>query len=314
MGASLPIVRPILRTLSRAASAKPIETIVVTFILTTYAYFLLLQAVKHSSFLSPTSPYSDLRPAYALSQHQSSGWVSVTEDVWSSQPAKDWSKVELQQIIVALDTPARSPYGRALIKAPAPIAASHWDLTSAPVHAALANFTDYLTSSQSSFGYSYPTVCYSSPADPSSCLTATDLPLSPTRETTFTLAFRPPPANREKWTSDIAGRSFTSGDVKFVIGRREERIDQMHSATWVGYACRAFVMRFWDLAKMADSADIFVVLIGYLLMHGVFVNLFFRGRQLGSNFWLGTFSAMNPSQTCCAIFRSELTHLSRFCF
>lgn len=85
----------------------------------------------------------------------------------------------------------------------------------------------------------------------------------------------------------MSGRIFTSGDVKFVIGRREERIDQMRSATWVGYAFRSFLWRFWDLARNADSMDIFVVLIGYLLMHATFVNLFIKGRQLGSHVWLG---------------------------
>ncbi|KAG9010831.1 3-hydroxy-3-methylglutaryl-coenzyme A (HMG-CoA) reductase isozyme [Tulasnella sp. JGI-2019a] len=287
MAPSLPIVRPILRLLSRAASAKPMETIVITFILTTYAYFLLLQAVKHSSFLSPTSPYNDLKPAYTLFQSQSSGWVSVTEDVWSSEPANSWSKVELQQVIVALDS--RAPYtARGIGKPVVPL--SHYDLTSPAVHSALSNFTNYLTSS----GGSYPALCYTSPTDPSSCLTHTELPTtSPTRQTTFTLAFRPPPSNREEWQSHIAGRSFTSNDVRFVIGRREERIDQMHDPTWIGYACRALVMRFWDLAKIADSADIFVVLIGYILMHAVFVNLFFKGRQLGSNFWLASTTLMS---------------------
>ncbi|KAG8843778.1 3-hydroxy-3-methylglutaryl-coenzyme A (HMG-CoA) reductase isozyme [Tulasnella sp. 330] len=288
MAPSLPIVRPILRLLSRAASAKPMETIVITFILTTYAYFLLLQAVKHSSFLSPTSPYNDLKPAYALSQGQSStGWVSVTEDVWSSEASQSWSKVELQQVIVALDSPT-SPYTRGIGKPAVP--ASYYDLTSPAVSSALANFTKYLTSS----GGSYPALCYTSPADPSTCLTHTELPTTSTRQTTFTLSFRPPPSNRDQWQSHIAGRSFTSNDVRFVIGRREERIDQMHDPTWIGYACRALVMRFWDLAKMADSADIFVVLIGYILMHAVFVNLFFKGRQLGSNFWLVCMSEALP--------------------
>jgi hypothetical protein len=36
----------------------------------------------------------------------------------------------------------------------------------------------------------------------------------------------------------------------------------------------------------ADSADIFVVLLGYVLMHGTFVHLFINMRKIGSNFWL----------------------------
>jgi len=36
----------------------------------------------------------------------------------------------------------------------------------------------------------------------------------------------------------------------------------------------------------ADSADIFVVLLGYILMHITFVHLFINMRKLGSSFWL----------------------------
>jgi hydroxymethylglutaryl-CoA reductase (NADPH) len=56
---------------------------------------------------------------------------------------------------------------------------------------------------------------------------------------------------------------------------------------WMLYAGRAFIMRFYALAKKADSADIFVMLIGYLLMHLTFINLFINMRKLGSKFWLG---------------------------
>ena len=59
------------------------------------------------------------------------------------------------------------------------------------------------------------------------------------------------------------------------------------SIKWTLYASRAFVMRFWALAQKADSADIFVMLIGYLLMHLTFINLFINMRKLGSKFWLG---------------------------
>lgn len=38
--------------------------------------------------------------------------------------------------------------------------------------------------------------------------------------------------------------------------------------------------------QQADSADIFIVLIGYLLMHTTFVRLYLNMRRMGSNFWL----------------------------
>ncbi|KAF8999088.1 hypothetical protein BDQ17DRAFT_763015 [Cyathus striatus] len=60
----------------------------------------------------------------------------------------------------------------------------------------------------------------------------------------------------------------------------------MKSATWIAYAARALVVRFWDLAKKADSLDILLILLGYILMHITFLLLFSRSRKLGSNFWL----------------------------
>ena len=78
----------------------------------------------------------------------------------------------------------------------------------------------------------------------------------------------------------------------------------LRNVKWFAYAARAFVMRFWALAKVshnydhrmctlvltfaqnADSADIFVVLLGYVLMHGAFVHLFIGMRRIGSTFWL----------------------------
>lgn len=38
--------------------------------------------------------------------------------------------------------------------------------------------------------------------------------------------------------------------------------------------------------QQADSADIFIVLIGYLLMHATFARLYLNMRRMGSNFWL----------------------------
>ncbi|KZF24420.1 hmg-CoA reductase [Xylona heveae TC161] len=43
---------------------------------------------------------------------------------------------------------------------------------------------------------------------------------------------------------------------------------------------------FVDLLKNADSLDIFIVTLGYILMHLTFVSLFLSMRRMGSNFWL----------------------------
>jgi len=73
-------------------------------------------------------------------------------------------------------------------------------------------------------------------------------------------------------TSTAAGRGGPQEDVR--------------SIKWIGYAVRALGVRFWLLAKNADSADIFVVLLGYVLMHLTFVRLFLNMRKMGSSFWL----------------------------
>ncbi|WVQ68793.1 hydroxymethylglutaryl-CoA reductase (NADPH) [Kwoniella botswanensis] len=66
----------------------------------------------------------------------------------------------------------------------------------------------------------------------------------------------------------------------------EDALYGLRNVRWFAYAVRAFGVRFWNLAKNADSADIFVVLLGYVLMHGVFVHLFIGMRNIGSSFWL----------------------------
>jgi hydroxymethylglutaryl-CoA reductase (NADPH) len=63
-------------------------------------------------------------------------------------------------------------------------------------------------------------------------------------------------------------------------------IGQMRNAKWIAYAARALVIRFWDLAKKADSLDILLILAGYILMHTTFYFLLRRSRSLGSSFWL----------------------------
>ena len=64
-------------------------------------------------------------------------------------------------------------------------------------------------------------------------------------------------------------------------------VDNEHDWWW-SVALRAFGGKTWSLAKNADSIDILIVLIGYILMHGTFVNLFVEMKKIGSKFWLGS--------------------------
>ncbi|KAG6861302.1 hypothetical protein C0995_001857 [Termitomyces sp. Mi166 len=66
----------------------------------------------------------------------------------------------------------------------------------------------------------------------------------------------------------------------------EPVIGDTASPKWIAYAFRALVIRFYTLAQMADSLDILLILLGYLLMHFTFYLLISRSRALGSNFWL----------------------------
>lgn len=84
--------------------------------------------------------------------------------------------------------------------------------------------------------------------------------------------------------------SFSVDGTRYEIQnpKPSESIGEMKSSKWVAYALWSLVVRFYELARKADSLDILVVLLGYILMHGTFLRLFFKSRALGSNFWLST--------------------------
>ncbi|ORX36117.1 hydroxymethylglutaryl-coenzyme A reductase-domain-containing protein [Kockovaella imperatae] len=85
---------------------------------------------------------------------------------------------------------------------------------------------------------------------------------------------------------DGAGLFAGMGESSHSEKEGEDLLGGLRNVRWFAYAARAFVMRFYHLARNADSADIFVVLLGYILMHSTFVHLFISMRKLGSNFWL----------------------------
>ncbi|GLB39162.1 putative reductase [Lyophyllum shimeji] len=66
----------------------------------------------------------------------------------------------------------------------------------------------------------------------------------------------------------------------------EPIVGETSSPKWIAYAARALVVRFYTLAQKADSLDILLILLGYVLMHFTFYLLISRSRALGSNFWL----------------------------
>ncbi|WVQ83758.1 hydroxymethylglutaryl-CoA reductase (NADPH) [Cryptococcus sp. DSM 104549] len=117
-------------------------------------------------------------------------------------------------------------------------------------------------------------------------------PFTSSGNTTFKLL----PPSGASWgflpSLDGVGLFSGLGDV-VAVNEGESHVYGLQNARWVAYAATAFVVRFWTLAKNADSADIFVVLLGYIVMHAVFVNLFIGMRKLGSSFWI-------PVATLCS--------------
>ncbi|KAI0827168.1 3-hydroxy-3-methylglutaryl-coenzyme A reductase [Trametes gibbosa] len=259
-------MRALLRPLSKQTAFSPIETIVTVFVLATLAYFHILSGIKHSSFFEPSQPPS-LRPAYA--RLTNGEWVAVTKHDWTEawkHAGSDVEALELQQLVFSLDDKART--------------AAQLDASAVAQH--------LVSELPSLSGNAYPSICHHSGPNVSSvaCFTTvSEAGASPS----LTLSFQP--GNRDDWMAALRREKtiFVDG-MKYEVdaGKRHVSIGEMNSSKWVAYALSALVLRFWELAKKADSLDILVVLTGYILMHVTFLRLFLSSRALGSNFWLST--------------------------
>ncbi|PPQ64456.1 hypothetical protein CVT24_008466 [Panaeolus cyanescens] len=312
-------MRALFRPFALHAAYTPIETIVFFSIIATLAYFHILNAIKHSAFLDPNQSAHaapTLRPAHAL--FKLGEWVSVRDSVWSSlvkgRNAEEEvpTVLELQQIVFTLDArrnPWESSYERA--------SPSSLTLAREPLAEATLNVSRHISSAfETATGLTYSSVCHR-PALTVNLSSASSKEQGPcfeaqrfgSRTLTKTLAFRPgqhdefigaligeeasshahsqqhaSPSNRAKVFTDESGIRFEV-DAHKATGEHVS-IAQMRNGTWVAYALRALVLRFWDLAKKADSLDIMLILAGYILMHTTFYLLLIRSRKLGSSFWL----------------------------
>jgi len=229
----------------------PIETIVVFFVGGTLAYFHILHAIKHSAFLATPA----LPPAYAL--------LRPHTPLLALAPA-DWRLARAR-------LPAAAPELVSLVLPPADPALS-------------ARFVSHLTTSvRSPSGHSYGSLCFR-PANASCFTHYHHSPHSPHPFSTFSIAL----ADAD-WLAALAPDALLFSDpsgVEFRVAGPQVSIESMRTPTWVAYAARTLVERFWLLAKKADSLDIFLLLAGYILMHITFFLLITRSRRLGSNFWL----------------------------
>ncbi|TDL24659.1 hypothetical protein BD410DRAFT_719028 [Rickenella mellea] len=253
-------MRALLRPLAQPAAHNPIESIVCAFILVTLAYFHVLSAIKHSTFLSPSLP-ATLRPAHALLREGE--WVGVSEDTWFAPGREDGVvAVELQQIVFSLEGKTKK---------------SLQDQSITPkLQESLDNATRYLTSSQS-----YSPLCYR-PDSSTTCFASTS---SSPQSSTLTLSFLP--NHLDRYTTELSSTLPSSGSLKYTVAHPQSTPASIHqNGRWIAYAARALILRFYHLASNADSLDILLVLAGYLLMHTTFFRLLRSARALGSNFWL----------------------------
>lgn len=242
-------MRALLRPLAARAAGNPIEVIVAGFIFATLAYFHVLDAIRHSTFLSPSVPPA-LRPAHALLTGNT--WAAVSSDVWDSSTDVN-NRLELQQLVFGLD----SSRGMSLKKSFAP----DTTLADSAVKDALANATTQLSSLASHAFFT-----------------------SGSRSATLTLALPSGSAHASTVASLKKGSSTSA--LKLTLESPPSAAELLRRGRWAAYALRALVLRFSELARAADSLDILLVLAGYVLMHVTFFRLVLAARALGSNFWL----------------------------
>ncbi|KAG6330169.1 hypothetical protein ID866_8920 [Astraeus odoratus] len=277
-------MRASLLPLTRRAVFSPIETIVFFSIIGTLAYFRVIAAIKHSAFFVPTFP-SALRTAHALLRDGE--WVGVDEDWYRRRAAESQSQpVELQQLVLSSQSVASQLEDTTTSYAPLDLAYFRSSINNLTNHIS----HDILTSS----GDAYSSLCFRAPVTPASsdvrdaCFTTSSLQTP--KSQVLTLSFLP--GARQKFVDSLKAQYTFPADVYGVQYQIESRpgetIRDMQGGKWVAYAARALVVRFWELAKKADSLDILIILAGYIFMHASFIRVFLSSRALGSNFWLST--------------------------
>ncbi|KAG5219964.1 3-hydroxy-3-methylglutaryl-coenzyme (HMG-CoA) reductase isozyme [Salix suchowensis] len=318
--------RTLLRPFAIYAAYSPIETIVFFFVVGTLAYFNILSAIKNSAFLATPypsgNPYAStdvlqtpitdsfapvadalptdsalsggVRPAYAVFRNEK--WVQARESDWIYREEENVEgSVELQPLVFALE---KSSYRKLTL------------LTS-PLASSLKNITAHLTHELvSANGNTYSALCYSSASKDSTeveCFSTRAQLSRSERALTHTLTFVP--GGRDEFqvptTNELPRRQvrdrvccfatiiticFISGSVPSPLTHSPSTHNIVqsygHSLPWFAYATRTLVLRFYDLASKADSLDILLILLGYVLMHLTFILLIRRSRALGSTFSL----------------------------
>lgn len=251
-------IRAILRSLSTRPARFPIETVVATFIVVTFAYFQCIHAIKHSDFLSGgiSNPLHALQPSIA--RRIGEKWLVVPAENWDIAAS---TKVDLVEILFSLDEPHRVVRGGKLSASiNNPASTSSITTSTPPIASCIETVTEHITKSlTASNGLSYASVCYKAPSS-SECLTWVH---KTPRAVTLTLAFMPSTRDQflpaiEALSPDAAWSGIENFPQLEIIGK-EESFLEMESGKWVAYAARAFVIRFWQLGKVRRMYSFVVV-------------------------------------------------------
>ncbi|GAA5863053.1 hypothetical protein JCM8547_002783 [Rhodosporidiobolus lusitaniae] len=301
-------LRPPLIRLAKLGASHPIELIVTVFCAATLAYFQLIKVVRNSDFLL----YDDdvLPSAGNLNRHPSITF-SPSTGLWSSvspsAPATD-SAVELwlRQVVVEVPTAmaaARKGEVKELLDANAALAFDGIE------DCYEVNGECFKLQTQPTLNLTVKSFAFNSLVGPTQFLNNfTILPL----ETEKVALEKVKRAGVKRYTS-FFNRGRDNFLVEDAVEPSEDRRKEMESVQWMLFAAKAFVLRFWGLAKKADSADIFVMLIAYVLMHSTFVSLYLNMRRLSTSlrpnsgslgFWLATLALCS---SCVAFMFALLT-------
>ncbi|GAA5945411.1 uncharacterized protein JCM15063_003012 [Sporobolomyces koalae] len=298
---------PLVR-LAKVGTSFPIEVIVTVFCAATLVYFQLIKVVRNSDFLLYDD---DVLPVANTTNRHPSLLFAPSTGLWSSVSPSDPAPADsvelwLRQVIVEIPTNLASTR-KTQVK----------ELLDADVAVAMSDVQDcyridgecWTAQTQPTLNLTVKSFAFSSLVGPNQFLNNfADIPVE-----TETVALEKVrrTQGRKRYTS-----FFNRGQDDFVVEEAEFNMDrkrEMESVQWMLFAAKAFVLRFWGLAKKADSADIFVMLIAYVLMHSTFVSLYLNMRRLSLSlrphsaslgFWLATLAL---ASSCLAFMCSLLT-------
>ncbi|KAK4046320.1 3-hydroxy-3-methylglutaryl-coenzyme A (HMG-CoA) reductase isozyme [Microbotryomycetes sp. JL201] len=325
-------LRPPLLRLARVGASFPIEVIVTVFCACTLVYFQLLQLVRTSDFLLyddslsvapeswyPFISYSPSTGLWSALPTTASLPLNHNPNADSSQTlATNTRELWMKQIVVE-SPPHASPSLTNQVKQTLDKSTKHalvavdcyklpkqhqcWTVETQPTLNRTARsfvFTDATSSRE--FGSTFASLSLSSDS----------LLLKPKHRRRVTRSYASF-FSRSDDGSNQHSNVVAEAEAGEYDGVYEKSLEDMRSAKWMLFAARAFVMRFYGLAKKADSADIFVMLIAYLLMHSTFISLYLNMRRLSlslrpqsrsSGWWLATCALVS---SCLAFMVALLT-------